>query len=275
MTITNNDNRLRADLAQRLSAASAAAAEAADIDAAIASVNAASTSASRPNHPGIFITFEGGEGAGKSTQIRLLQARLQYAGYQVLIMREPGGTRIGEQIRRILLDATNTDLTATSELLLYEAARAQLVIEVIRPQLARGKVVLCDRFADSTFAYQSQARGLSAALVDAANAIGTDGLVPDRTILLEQNIVDGLLKATEDGADRLESESLDFHQLVHDGFEILANTHPQRIFRISLQADKSQTAELVFERLSDLFDAPAARDFVITEQLLALVKESK
>ncbi|MDR3137156.1 MAG: dTMP kinase [Coriobacteriales bacterium] len=230
---------------------------------------------SHPNSPGVFITFEGGEGVGKSTQIRLLQLRLEHAGYQVLVLREPGGTAIGEQIRHILLDARNAGMSDTSELLLYEAARAQLVSAVIRPALSAGQVVLCDRFSDSTLAYQSHARGLPASLVYAANGIGTQGLAPDRTILLEQDVQIGLEQATKNGTDRLEAEDLSFHQRVHDGFEILANTHPERIARVRCQDKKSQTAALVFAHLRSFFPAPLAAHFELTPELLTFARETK
>ncbi|MDR2671869.1 MAG: dTMP kinase [Coriobacteriales bacterium] len=226
-----------------------------------------------PNNSGVLVTFEGGEGVGKSTQIRLLQARLEYAGYEAVCFREPGGTYIGEQVRQILLDASNTDMNALCELLLYEAARAQLVDEVIRPALQQGKVVLCDRFLDSTVAYQSFARGLPLDVVEAANTLGASGLLPDRTILLEQDVGQGLLKATQNGSDRLESEGLDFHHKVHRGFEILADRHPERIRRVPCQARKQDTATLVFAQLKDLFSSPRAREFTITPELLATVKE--
>lgn len=221
----------------------------------------------------VFISFEGGEGVGKSTQIRLLATRLSEAGYEVCCLREPGGTDIGEQIRNILLDTANTSMAPVTELLLYEAARAQLVERVICPALAEGNVVLVDRFTDSTLAYQAYARGLDVDLVATANTIGSKALVPSKTILLEQEVSTGLKKATKHGADRLESEGLAFHERVHFGFEQLAQECPDRIVRIKCQKRKEDTHELVFAAVAELFNERAAEPFVITEQALKHIKE--
>ncbi len=223
----------------------------------------------------LFITFEGGEGVGKSTQIRLLAHRLTQAGYEVCCLREPGGTGIGEQIRRILLDRAHCNMAPVAELLLYEAARAQLVAEAIRPALDAGKVVLVDRFIDSTTAYQSFARGLERELVDTANALGAGNLVPTRTLVLEQDVDHGLMKAIEDGADRLEAEGREFHARVHEGFRQLAEQYPERIVTVPCQERKEDTHELVFAAVSDLFSARAAEPFNITEQLLRQIKDEQ
>ncbi len=223
----------------------------------------------------IVISFEGGEGVGKSTQIRLLAERLTQAGYEVCCLREPGGTAIGEQIRHILLDNANTSMATTTELLLYEAARAQLVAEVIRPALEAGKVVLIDRFTDSTIAYQACARGLSRQLVESANALGSDGLIPTRTILLEQNVDVGLQQATKEGADRLESEGQEFHQRVHEGFAQLAQEFSERMVAVPCQETKESTHELVFAVVADLFSERAKEPFEITEQVLQKIKDTK
>lgn len=223
--------------------------------------------------PGVFITFEGGEGVGKSTQILLLAWRLEAAGIEVLRVREPGGTHIGEEIRSILLDPQNTDLDDISELLLYEAARSQIVSQVIKPALDRGATVLCDRFTDSTTAYQGVARGLDLALVEQANHLGSKGLVPQRTIVLMHDTQEALNRAVEEGADRLEAEGLDFHERVAQGFIKIARLYPQRVRLVPSQPEKGQTAELVFDELKDLFPQVAAGDFVIDEDLLARVRE--
>ena len=136
------------------------------------------------SHRGLFITFEGGDGAGKSTHIRFLSEALRVHGCEVVSLREPGGTRIGEKLREVLLDPRNDDLSDQAELLVFEAARAQIVAEVIKPALDRGAVVLCDRFTDSTVAYQAYGRGLSLDFVRRANEFACQGIVPDRTILL-------------------------------------------------------------------------------------------
>jgi dTMP kinase len=227
-----------------------------------------------------FITFEGGEGVGKSTQILLLSRRLEAAGQRVLRLREPGGTQVGEAIRRILLDPLNTSLCSTSELLLYEAARAQLVSEVIEPALAAGTTVLCDRYIDSTLAYQGLARGLGREAVERANAIGSRGCLPSRTILLERDTAEALNDARADGADRLEAEDLHFHELVHRGYRLIAVTDHHRIRTVACRASKAETAAAVFAELADLFaftpeQARAAADFAITPELLEQVKQER
>jgi len=223
----------------------------------------------------ICISFEGGEGVGKSTQVRLLAHRLTLAGYEVCCLREPGGTAVGEQIRAILLSNDNSSMTPITELLLYEAARAQLVTEVIKPALAQGKVVLIDRFTDSTLAYQAFARGLDKNLVDTANAIGSGGLVPTRTLLLDKDVAKGLEKARKDGADRLEAEGHEFHERVHDGFKYLAEQYPERIRIVPCRERKAETHQVVFAAVSDLFNEKASEPFEITKELLIKIKEDK
>jgi dTMP kinase len=222
---------------------------------------------------GIFITFEGGEGVGKSTQIKLLAARLEAAGLEVLCLREPGGTRIGEEIRSILLDLNNTELDIVSELLLYEAARAQLVAQVIQPALAQGITVLCDRFTDSTLAYQGVARGLGFELVERANRLGSKNLTPHRTIILIHDLEQSLTRATKRGADRLESEGLAFHEQVLKGFTQIAAREPERVRIVESCEKKRETAEQVFAQLADLFPQAAALDFEITPELLNTIKQ--
>lgn len=208
------------------------------------------------NASGIFITFEGGEGAGKSTHIRFLAEALEAHGREVLCLREPGGTAVGEKLRSIVLDPDNAGLADEAELLIYEAARAQIVSEVIAPALRRGAVVLCDRFYDSTIAYQVYGRGLDRAFVEAANRFACQGIRPDRTVLLTVggSAEEGLERATRHGAaDRLELEGRRFHARVNAGFVEMAAAEPERI-RIVASADKkSDTARAVFAELSDMF----------------------
>jgi len=229
----------------------------------------------KANKRGLFITFEGGEGVGKSTQIRLFAKRLEASGYEVVLLREPGGTPLGEKIRALLLDPGNTELDTTSELLLYEAARAQLVEDCIVPALEKGKTVLCDRYTDSSLAYQGAARGLGIELVRHANTIGSKGLVPDRTILLTGDVAVSLKKAAKKGADRLESEGAEFHTRVHETFDALAAAEPERIRVVRGQSTKPETAEYVFNALRDLFPRAAEQPFEITPELLLRVKEEK
>lgn len=203
---------------------------------------------------GIFITFEGGEGVGKSTQIARLAARLEELGRTVTVLREPGSTAIGEQIRSVLLDPENTELDAFAELLLYEAARAQMVGQVVIPALERGEVVLCDRFNDSTMAYQGVARGLGIETVAQVDEVACRGIVPDRTILLVNDTAASLERARKaGGADRIESESIDFHEAVHRAFEEIAERDPERVRRIAMiPGDIDGTADAVFEQVADL-----------------------
>lgn len=192
-----------------------------------------------------FITFEGTDGTGKTTQIKLLAERLQAAGYRVLRTREPGGCAIADQIRSILLHPENNALVPAAELLLYAAARAQHVEEVIRPALQQGTIVLCDRFTDATFAYQGGGRGLSLPLIESLNQIAAAGVTPDLTLLFDLKDVSTGLKRTLDRSQtcaasqaegRLEQESLAFHLRVRDTYRSLAQQEQR--FRL-INADRS------------------------------------
>lgn len=182
----------------------------------------------------MFITLEGPEGAGKTTQIRLLAGLLRDEGRTVVVVREPGGTPIGDQIRDVLHDTANTAMSPTAEVLLYSASRAQLVHEVIRPALAAGAVVLCDRYADSTMAYQGYGRGLDRAMLAALTAIATGGLSPDLTLLLDLDITHGLSRRRDQGEEmnRLDLEAVEFHERVRRGYLALAAAEPGRWLRI-------------------------------------------
>jgi dTMP kinase len=177
---------------------------------------------------GLFVAVEGGEGSGKSRLIGGLEERLRDGGFTVQVTREPGGTALGEQIRTLLL-ASEGASEALSELLLFEAARAELVASVIRPALERGSVVLCDRFIASSLAYQSRGRGLERAVVEAANRIATDGLSPDLTLLLDLPAATGLRRRAGDGGlNRFDREELAFHERVTTMFRELAYEDPSR-----------------------------------------------
>jgi dTMP kinase len=171
---------------------------------------------------GRLIVFEGGEGTGKTTQVRLLAERLRAAGLSVTSVREPGGSVVGDRVREILLDRAHAGLDPRAELLLYEASRAELVASVIAPRLRAGDWVLCDRFTDSTLAYQGYGRGLDLDSIRALNALATAGVEPSLTVLIDLDPTVGLARATEAGADRLESEELAFHERVRAGFLELA-----------------------------------------------------
>lgn len=182
---------------------------------------------------GLFITFEGIEGCGKSTQARRLVDALRVEGREVLAVREPGGSAIAEKIRALLLDAANAAMTPLAELLLYEAARAQLVAELIRPALDRGATVVCDRFYDSTTAYQGAGRGLRSIDFSTLNRLATGGLVPDATILLDVPVAVGLKRATNGAeGDRIEREPPEFHERVRQAFLAIAAAESGRVHRL-------------------------------------------
>lgn len=178
----------------------------------------------------MFITFEGPDGSGKSTQIKLLTTYLQNKGWSVITTREPGGTPIGDQIRACLHDVNNTAMTPSAELLLYSASRAQLVGELIRPALAQGQIVLCDRYADSTLAYQGHGRGLDLASLHQITHFATGGLQPDLTLLLDLDVEAGLARRQSGGEEmnRLDREAVAFHQRVRQGYFQLVQADPQR-----------------------------------------------
>lgn len=179
---------------------------------------------------GLFITVEGIDGCGKSTQARLIAAALEAAGHDVLRLREPGGVKISEQIREILLDPANAEMGDVCELLLYEAARAQLVHQVIRPALAAGKTVVCDRFYDSTTAYQAFADGLDRNMVSQANELAVDGCRPDLTLVFDLPVEDALRRRSgREAEDRLELKGLEFQERVAAGFRAVAADEPDRV----------------------------------------------
>ncbi len=211
-------------------------------------------------HRGLFITFEGPEGAGKSTQARRLYERLQAAGYPVILTREPGGTRIGEWIRRILVDLRHTEMAPTTETLLFSAARAQLVSELIRPYLATGGIVVCDRYADSTFAYQGYGLGRDLDELRAITAVATGGLKPDITFYLQIDVEVGLQRKragreqSSTGAgqpagewNRLDARDLAYHQRVAQGFAELMAQEPERWHALDANQPPDALAEQIWQ----------------------------
>lgn len=210
------------------------------------------------DYPGIFITFEGGDGAGKTTQLDLLCSTLSERGYDVVKLHEPGGTELGEQIRRVLLEDRREEMDPRAELMLFEAARAQLVSQVIRPALVQGKVVVCDRFCDSTVAYQGYGRHLGAELVDQANKAVTQGLEPDCTILLEVPVQAGLERAKAASAngtgDRMEQAGTLFHERVGEAFEALAREHAERFAVIDARGTLEEVAAAVMQTIEPLLE---------------------
>ncbi len=177
---------------------------------------------------GVFLTFEGIEGCGKTTQARLLKQFLEEKGFEVVLTREPGGSRIGEKIRSILLDPQNERMEPLVELLLYEASRSQHVGEVIRPHLVDGKFVISDRFYDASTAYQGYGRGIDVENVKRLNLIATGGLRPDLTIVLDLPVAEGL-KRLGQSLDRIEREAIDFHERVRRGYISIAEDEPTRV----------------------------------------------
>ncbi|MCA9951115.1 MAG: dTMP kinase [Anaerolineales bacterium] len=191
----------------------------------------------------MFITFEGPEGSGKTTQIKLLTPFLQKQGFAVVATREPGGTSIGDQIRVILHAVGNREMQPISEVLLYSASRAQLVRELVQPALRDGKIVLCDRFADSTIAYQGYGRGLSLPDLQALTKIATGGLQPDLTLFLDIDVELGLARRVSGGDEmnRLDLETVAFHQRVRAGYHQQMQADPQRWVVV----DANRSPELV------------------------------
>lgn len=200
---------------------------------------------------GCFIVLDGVEGAGKTTQIPLLAAWLSSLGKKVITTVEPGGTAIGRQIRAVLLDPANTAMSATTELLLYNAARAQHVSEVILPALESGVFVVCDRYSDSTMAYQGYARGLDRNMIGALDGISTGGLRPDLTIILDLPVEAGRLRNVHAGkSDRLELESAAFHERVREGFHAIA-AHSQHVAMVSADGAPEEVHERIKNAVSE------------------------
>jgi dTMP kinase len=200
----------------------------------------------------IFITFEGGEGCGKSVQARGLYRRLSELAISVVLTHEPGGTPLGKKLARWLKWAQDTDVSPLAELLLFNRSRAQLVDEVIRPNLEKGKVVICDRYADSTTAYQSYGRGLDLEMVKAINDAATQGLKPNLTVLLDISVEEGLARKKTKRPDRFEREDVTFHQRVREGYLKLAASEPERWLVVDATQSKRKIAEIIWQRVSQL-----------------------
>jgi dTMP kinase len=187
---------------------------------------------------GLFITMEGPDGSGKSTQILKLKGYFEEKGYDVLVTREPGGTRIGEEIRKIILDKNNSEMDNVTEALLYAASRAQHVAEVIKPAIDMGKIVICDRFVDSSIVYQGIGRKLGIELIEQINKAAVKNYMPDMTFLFKLSPEVGIKRKIDQGdQDRLECERIDFHERVFRGYIMLKERYPHRIR--SIDASKS------------------------------------
>jgi dTMP kinase len=207
---------------------------------------------------GLFITFEGSEGSGKSTQMQLLVERLRHMGFTVVENQEPGGTSIGKQIRRILLDPAHQEMAPMTELLLMFASRTQAAAEMIIPALERGHIVVSDRFTDSSLAYQGEARALGFDTVLKTHRLALGSLLPNLTICIRVDVETGLARAehrnrrsSEDATQaRLDRQSLDFHRRVCEGYEKIASLEPQRFRMIDGEGDRAAVAQRVWAEVS-------------------------
>jgi dTMP kinase len=208
-------------------------------------------------HPGLFLSFEGTDGSGKSTQMRLLVERLRRDGYTVVENQEPGATHIGRQIRRIILDPAHQEMAGMTELLLMFASRTQAVKEIIQPALERGHIVVSDRFTDSTLAYQGEGRGIGFDTVLAAHKLALGNLLPDLTICMTIDVETGLGRAyqrnsSNDGQDneaRLDSQSLEFHHRVAEGYRKIARLEPKRFRLVPGDGEPDVVAERVWREV--------------------------
>jgi dTMP kinase len=198
----------------------------------------------------LFITFEGGEGSGKSTQSRLLYNRLRKLAIPAVLTHEPGVTELGKRINRLLKWAKNVEISPVAELMLFNVSRAQLIEEVIKPELSQGRIVICDRYADSTTVYQGYGRGLDMDMVTAINNSATGGLKPDLTILLDIPGEDAFKRKAADKPDRFESESKIFHRKVRDGYLEIARQEPERWVIINAVQDRKTIADTVWRNVS-------------------------
>jgi len=199
---------------------------------------------------GLFIAIEGGEGAGKSTQTRLLSEHLEAQGLEVVVTREPGGSTTAEKIRKLLLDPEVTDMPDHAEALLFAAARADHAYNLIRPALERGAVVICDRYIDSSVAYQGVARGLGADYIRSLSEWATSGLIPDFTIYLDVPLEESAHRM--DGTDRMEIQSRDFHRTVHQAFSDIASSSDRPHIQIDGTQPKHEIAEQINSALAQL-----------------------
>ncbi len=200
----------------------------------------------------LFITFEGGEGCGKSFQAKALYQKLSKLAIPVVLTHEPGGTPLGDEISHWLKWDEDSDMTPLTELLLFNASRAQLVTEVIRPGLESGQIVICDRFADSTTAYQGYGKGIDLEIVKKLNNAATQGLSPDLTILLDISAEEGLARKQVERQDRFEKENVTFHERVREGYLEMAKSEPARWLVVDASQNKEKIAGIIWQRVSQL-----------------------
>jgi dTMP kinase len=200
----------------------------------------------------LFITFEGGEGCGKSVQAKALYKRLSKLATPVVLTHEPGGTPLGDKISRWLKWTQDTDIPPLTELMLFNASRAQLVTEVIRPSLESGQIVICDRFADSTTVYQGYGRGLDLEVTKAINNATSQGIKPQLTVLLDIPVEDGLARKQTGKQDRFEKEDITFHDKVRQGYLKLAAEEPERWLVIDARQSKEKIADIIWQKVRQL-----------------------
>ena len=202
----------------------------------------------------MFITFEGGEGAGKSTAIKRIVEKLTSEGYEIVLTREPGGTPIAEEIRNVILDKKNTAMDPRTEALLYAASRRQHLVEKVIPALKEGKLVLCDRFLDSSLAYQGGAREIGIDTVYSMNLFATEGMLPDLTILFDIKPEEGLARIAANSqreVNRLDVEKLAFHNKVRDSFHELAKKFPERFVIVDASKGPDEVFEDAYKAIED------------------------
>ena len=200
----------------------------------------------------LFITFEGGEGSGKTLQARALYRRLSQLAIPVIMIHEPGSTSLGKKLARLLKWAERADISPLTELLMFSASRTQLMAEVILPDLRNGKIVICDRYADSTMAYQSYGRGLDLEMVRTINQVAIQRLKPDLTVLLDISIEEGFARKRGSRRDRFEQEDVPFHQRVRQGYLELSADDPQRWLVIDASQSKEKIKQIIWHRVSQL-----------------------
>ncbi|MFC1920665.1 dTMP kinase [Chloroflexota bacterium] len=199
---------------------------------------------------GLFITFEGGEGSGKTFQAKALYRKLLETGVQVLLTHEPGGTEAGEKISHLLKQSKEIEMSPLTELLLFNASRAQLIEEVLQPSLKAGEVVICDRYTDSAIAYQSFGRGLDIELVRSINNTATQGVMPNLTILLDMPPEEGFIRIKRREKDRFEQEDMAFHKRIRDGFLSLAADEPGRWLVVDATWSKERIRTLIWKKVN-------------------------
>jgi dTMP kinase len=202
----------------------------------------------------LFITFEGGEGSGKSTQTKALSRKLKSRKVPAILIHEPGSTALGEKLTRLLKWGRSTNISPLTELLLFNASRAQLLDEVVRPALRQGKVVICDRYTDSTLAYQGHGRGIDKSMINEINNLATAGLKPDLTVLLDISPDTAFLRKTGQEPDRFETENRDFHRRVRKGYLELAQTDPERWLVIDASLTIDEIKQVIWQKVSQLLD---------------------